>query len=260
MAGDGGRVPDVSEQRAERIAAAGWLAGLVLGLSAAWWWSNVYIALAVLAGGAVLSVTVWCPVVRCCRRPRRRLAMPERAEIEAVRHDARFALAEGMHPVDAAIYAAGRALDRVRDARGDDEAPKRRPRVPAPSGRPGSLTPPVALSPQGEDHEAGIEAAAQALIRLHSVFEPSDNNFAWVTARHAVAAYLSHVSPSRDGTVAVEDVERLVEALEWTVTRYEETLAGRSVRDADECLLHSRNLLAEFGSACAGESNEGGNQ
>jgi uncharacterized membrane protein YebE (DUF533 family) len=60
MAGDGGRAPDVSEQRAAvRIAAAGWLAGLVLGLSAAWWWSNVYIALAVLAGGAVLSMTVW---------------------------------------------------------------------------------------------------------------------------------------------------------------------------------------------------------
>jgi hypothetical protein len=96
--------------------------------------------------------------------------------------------------------------------------------------------------PQGEDHEAGIEAAAQALIRLHSVFEPSDNNFAWVVSRHAVAAYRSRVSPSRDGTVAVEDVVRWLKVRQgtWSVL----------VKDFER----------EFGSARAGESNEGGNQ
>lgn len=32
-------------------------------------------------------------------------------------------------------------------------------------------------------------------------------------------------------------------ALEWVTARYEATLAGRPVRDADECLLHARRLL-----------------
>jgi hypothetical protein len=136
-----------------------------------------------------------------------------RAEIEAVRpfivgalREARAAIsatpaatrenARALRLVDDAL---GR-LDRVRDARGDDEAKKRRPRVPAPSGRPGSLTPPAARSPQDEDHEAGIEAATRIL-------------FAFTTPGHrqavgeAVAAYLARAFPSRDGTVA--EVERL---------------------------------------------------
>src|SRR4051812_39797644 len=71
------------------------------------------------------------PVVRCCRRPRRRTAMPERAEIEAVKAvllDAdlwvRMRMDDMPLPADAAHDIAldvVAALDRVRDARGDDE-------------------------------------------------------------------------------------------------------------------------------------------
>jgi asparagine N-glycosylation enzyme membrane subunit Stt3 len=40
-----------------KVLLAGWIAGLVVGLSQAWWWSNVYIAMGVLLGGIVLTVT-----------------------------------------------------------------------------------------------------------------------------------------------------------------------------------------------------------
>lgn len=36
----------------------------------------------------------------------------------------------------------------------------------------------------------------------------------------------------------------LREALEWVKQNYESTLAGRSVRDADECLLRAHHLLS----------------
>jgi hypothetical protein len=38
---------------------AGWIAGAIVGLSQAWWWTNVYIALSILLGGVVLTVTAW---------------------------------------------------------------------------------------------------------------------------------------------------------------------------------------------------------
>jgi hypothetical protein len=101
------------------------------------------------------------------------------------------------------------------------------------------------------------------LIRLHSVFEPSDNNFAWVVSRHAVAAYLSRVSPSRDGTVAVEDVEKALLTLDEAWRDYwHSAVAGYASTGRLRDRLHETRdrLLAEFGSGGAGESNEGGNQ
>jgi hypothetical protein len=225
--------------------------------------------------------------------------MPERAEIEAVAEVLEGATSMFPNPHHAARYYAEKAivaLERVRDARGDDEAcfdeagRRRYPKMlhgeaataarhaehargddacPVCGGsgvRVGDYgaeadgwcdscegTGKAARSPQSEDHEAGIEAAAQALIRLHSVFEPSDNNFAWVTARHAVAAYLSRVSPSRDGTVAVEDV------VEWLDVRAKAYRAAEfAVDDAVALALRSAAgaFVAEFGSARAGESKQ----
>jgi hypothetical protein len=298
MAGDGGRVPDVSEQRAERIAAAGWLAGLVLGLSAAWWWSNVYIALAVLAGGAVLSVTVWCPVVRCCRRPRRRLAMPEREEVEAVARAmypqySEFDARHKAHAVDVI-----EALDRVRDARDDDEAvctvrvtdPCRcGHQIIAHSATDGCVYCdcdmryiPPARSPQSEDHEArfcecwcecwmrhplcphcGRPRAAQSedhetprLAKLADWLERDRREPDKVIAYAQEVRRLSRPSPSRDGTVAVEDVEKLAKTL-YDVGAW---LSSGDFAGWEVVVREIEGVLAEFGSARAGESNEGGNQ
>jgi apolipoprotein N-acyltransferase len=50
---------DRERNRDRRCAVAGWLAGLVVGLSNAWWLHTAYLALSVLLGGVVLSLTAW---------------------------------------------------------------------------------------------------------------------------------------------------------------------------------------------------------
>jgi hypothetical protein len=66
---------------------------------------------------------------------------------------------------------------------------------------------PLFRSPQGEDHEQGIEAMVAA---LHEVFRDYGPNLARLNPNdlEAVALRLSRVSPSRVGSVAVEDVEK----------------------------------------------------
>jgi hypothetical protein len=139
---------------------------------------------------------------------------------------------------------AGLILARVRDVRGDEWAcPK--------CGKP-SASPPAevycvdcategweqdaaahraARSPQDEDHEAGIEAALAAWPRHSFIVDgvepdkvnPSQRARREALLRSLLAAYLSRVSLSRVGSVAVEDVERLrdiavqamMDALSW---------------------------------------------
>jgi hypothetical protein len=116
-------------------------------------------------------------------------------------------------------------------------------------------------SPQGEDHEAGIramlaEAEGRGLrMRTDDGAEVAAMDEADVRA--LAAAYLSRVSPSRDGTVAVEDVARLVEALRNFGIHAETCPRHRLFA---ECTCGLEAVLAEFGSARADESNEGGNQ
>lgn len=47
------------KSRRRRDALAGWIAGVVLGLSQAWWWGNVYLAMSCLVGGIALWLTIW---------------------------------------------------------------------------------------------------------------------------------------------------------------------------------------------------------
>jgi hypothetical protein len=97
-------------------------------------------------------------------------------------------------------------------------------------------------------HEAGIAAALRAFDDgAAGGFDAlRDEDWPERAMRQAIAAYLARVSPSRDGTVAVEDVVRYFDERGMTLTAGEIRKAVRG--------------LAEFGSARAGESNEGGNQ
>jgi hypothetical protein len=190
--------------------------------------------------------------------------MPERAEIEAARAllrawDARE-LAHPEHPATHRQWAgwmneaADRlrtVLDRVRDARGDDEGRVKIPPLCDRCGGDHYITEhdaPPARSPQGEDHEAGI----RAMFRAYEDWQDGkvEDPFAHMADAYR-AAYLSRVPPSRDGTVAVED---------WR------TIAVRLASLLRE--LHPQNpyyrekqaeALVAF-DALAGESNEGGNQ
>lgn len=45
---------------------------------------------------------------------------------------------------------------------------------------------------------------------------------------------------------AETDKARLIEALNWITDRYKKSLSGKAVRDADEVIIHSENLLAEM--------------
>jgi hypothetical protein len=120
-------------------------------------------------------------------------------------------------------------------------------------------------SPQGEDHErlcddeALVQRAARALARCSppALDLPWDDLPAADRAPYEDAAIavlmelgdtLSRVSPSRDGTVAVEDVVRWLRATDgWMPTCDWNEVA------ADE-------IERQFGSARAGVSDEGGNQ
>jgi hypothetical protein len=98
--------------------------------------------------------------------------------------------------------------------------------------------------PQDEADEAGIEAAAQAMLDNQGGRPAIDQ------ARIAVAAYLSCVSPSRDGTVAVE---ALREAARKLISVY--------MADGDlDAAMNELEAAAGFSQQGAGESNEGGNQ
>jgi hypothetical protein len=252
--------------------------------------------------------------------------MPERAEIEAVARA--FLLAVDEHPPEvvdadgswrigggalraweAAIVDLRVALDRVRDARGDDEGAQamkiageiaRGHAKRFPDGEPTCSSCGVRLnqdnagedatccdycvakaarSSQGEDHEAGIEAAAEAMM------DAGPGLTFGRLARIAVAAYLSRVSPSRDGTVAIEDVgKRALEIAEglrddpqqerWVIAAYEEGSATLEGEPTPVCRVQGPSTSsqgvevvplgdlawaiasAEFDSARAGESNE----
>jgi hypothetical protein len=152
---------------------------------------------------------------------------------------------------ETAIVELRAALDRVRDARGDDEAGRcgcnellggHRDECPKWGDAP------AARSPQSEDHEALYAAACHAHMERVGRNLTSNEVMAVLTG---VRTALSRVSPSRDGTVAVEDV---AEALRHYADDVERVRAiggevGRiSVRLADW-------LLAEFGSA-RGESKQ----
>jgi hypothetical protein len=255
--------------------------------------------------------------------------MPERAEIEAAAEairDTYVALGTrsglfsvGLLDERSRIRIAEVILDRVRDARGDDEGPKvtvepgRRPFDPAKAARspqsedhetvvwviPGDhrptaadaaradvilkLNPPSArvnllgdeahlirwpnVSPSrdgtvGEDHEAGIramlaEAEGRGLrMRTDDGAEVAAMDEADVRA--LAAAYLSRVSPSRDGTVAVEVVEALREAATILHGIHRGGGAGVAMVNCPRGDCRERAaILAEFGSARAGESDEG---
>jgi hypothetical protein len=133
-------------------------------------------------------------------RARRRTAMPERAEIEAVAREMGGPAAWPMFLRAAEM--AIEAVDRVRDARGDEALTTAKWKlIEIRSQAATALTAveaalaPAARSPQGEDHDAGIEAMARAIDRTRDI------------AEDGLAAYLSRVSPSRDGTVAVDKKE-----------------------------------------------------
>jgi hypothetical protein len=126
----------------------------------------------------------------------------------------------------------------------------------SPSGASGSApSPPDGFaaaderSPQGEDHEAGIETAA-----CHAHMERVGRN---LTSNEVMAVLtgvrtaLSRVSPSRDGTVAVED---------WRTIAVQLAALLRELHPQNPYYREKQaEALAAF-DALAGESNEGGNQ
>jgi hypothetical protein len=126
-----------------------------------------------------------------------------RAELDAVARELKHNDECGPGPVSEAEYRADAeaiiaALDRVRDARRDDEDRcECKVRVAAPGERGERLSNgcPVhgaARSPQGEDHEAGIEAAR---LKLPSAWRHDGTvDEGEALTRVMVAAYLSRVS------------------------------------------------------------------
>lgn len=52
-----------------RVLIAGWVAGLVMGLSQAWWWGNVYFSMSALLCGVVLSLTAWAATASTSNGP-----------------------------------------------------------------------------------------------------------------------------------------------------------------------------------------------
>jgi hypothetical protein len=183
--------------------------------------------------------------------------MPERAEIEAVA-GAISGLRAGGGEVTVRRYAAQAiaALDRVRDARGDDAEAIAEfiERYPERWGHgPGRLAADIratfgrdARSPQGEDHEVPCPRC-DGRGREGGNTMPASRvcSLCHGTGKQVVR------SLSRDGTVAVEDVA------EWLRVR-----AGRTHGNGASSALYAaaRDLRAEFARQAAGESDEGGNQ
>jgi hypothetical protein len=203
--------------------------------------------------------------------------MPERAEIEAAAEairDTYVALGTrsglfsvGLLDERSRIRIAEVILDRVRDARGDDEGPKvtvepgRRPFDPAKAAR----------SPQSEDHEtvvwvipgdhrptAADAARADVILKLNP---PSARVNLLGDEAHLIRwpnVPPPRVSPSRDGTVAVEVVEALREAATILHGIHRGGGAGVAMVNCPRGDCRERAaILAEFGSARAGESDEG---
>jgi len=142
--------------------------------------------------------------------------MPERAEIEAV---ARALLHKGIGSWDEQselrrsyllkqAEKAIEALDRVRDARGDDEVQKawdegRHPFGPGTGQAVTQTRYEAARSPQGENHEAGIEAALDDFLpryvhRWEKIPNQAEHRAYWRREFERLAPFLSRVSPSRE--------------------------------------------------------------
>jgi hypothetical protein len=218
--------------------------------------------------------------------------MPERAEIEAAIKDAmpemesRFmwAASTGNHP-DATAEGAVRTileplLDRVRDARDDEEAGWLS--FHCASGEHGLCDRTArcacechgAKSPQGQDHEApefDDEAITDILVAIDDVLEgygrermdiidgPTVDALRDAVKRELVA-FVARSSPSRDGTVAVEDVRaQTIVGITMALRNAKITPEG-GLDVTDTWDLAADFIEREFGSARAGESNEGGNQ
>jgi hypothetical protein len=136
------------------------------------------------------------------------------------------------------------ALDRVRDARRNEETAQPAKFDPATRSPSWSRDEP-ARSPQGEDHEAGIDAAWHAIWETRArSYQPSqappvDRE----QAEAGIAAYLSRVSPSPE-----RDTVRLVEALR-AIAAQKNAKPAAAIRDW--CADHAREALAEFPDAPA---------
>jgi hypothetical protein len=188
--------------------------------------------------------------------------MPERAEIEAVA-GAISGLRAGGGEVTVRRYAAQAiaALDRVRDARGDDAEAIAEfiERYPERWGHgPGRLAADIratfgrdARSPQGEDHEVPCPRC-DGRGREGGNTMPASRvcSLCHGTGKQVVR------SLSRDGTVAVEDVRAFVDFCAHGMVT-DQTPADEF---AQAVRWRARRLLAQFGPARAGESDEGGNQ
>jgi hypothetical protein len=142
------------------------------------------------------------------------------------------------------------ALDRVRDARGDDEVQRLRAINAELVEAHNTLLVEAARSPQDEDHEAGIRVCprgphdddAEKMDALGSYLEKypppgfADRYSAdgWRHIAHGVLSAAAiffgapFPSPSRVGSVAVEDVERLIDARESMSVRQQRESWGSS--------------------------------
>jgi hypothetical protein len=109
---------------------------------------------------------------------------------------------------------------------------------------------------QSEDHEF---ARMMARVAAHEAFDAAAarervtvGEAINAVSDAAIDAYLSRVSPSRDGTVAVEDVERLVTAARAYFREFDHLVGDVDYPERRDL----REALTEFGSARAGESNQ----
>jgi hypothetical protein len=222
--------------------------------------------------------------------------MPERARSMAVDVISEFLHTGGppLNADDAAIAIVdvlereGFNLDRVRDARDDDEAAESRGRCVSHGEQEGDrdeggklrcpfvITDPndcgygdpcgrlLARPPQGEDHEAATVEKIIALIE--------SNHGAYLIDKHRpedLSAFIRGQFPSRDGTVAVHDAyvepldggHRGYQARCWTCDwTGPEHLRGTETLGTEESRTHKRAAKTDAAAHRAGVSDEGGNQ
>jgi hypothetical protein len=183
----------------------------------------------------------------------------ERAEIEAAVHSSRiYAAAAALKPwigssVEAATLAvkmavaAVEAADRVRDARGDEG---KRDIMDVFRSDEAMRAFGVERSPQGEDHETVGRRTVETVLGPLKVVPECRAQAVCVNGSKCWEAGRCLLSPSRDGTVAVE---ALREAARKLISVY--------MADGDlDAAMNELEAAAGFSQQGAGESNEGGNQ